>query len=72
MARQDGVTGKLLRAGNPEELADAIVSMLDDEEKRRRLVARALEVVHDRFALESMVSATEQFYESLLARERVR
>ena len=67
---EDGVTGKLLRSGNPEELADAIVSMLDDEEKRRRLVARALEVVRNRFALESMVSATEQVYESLLARER--
>ena len=69
---EDGVTGKLLRSGSPEELADAIVSLLDDEENRRRLAIQALEVVRDRFALESMVSATEQVYESLLARERVR
>ena len=69
---EDGVTGKLLKSGNPEALADVIVSLLDDEAERRRLVAQALEVVRDRFALESMVSATEQVYESLLAREGVR
>ncbi|HKO43495.1 MAG TPA: glycosyltransferase [Pyrinomonadaceae bacterium] len=69
---EDGVTGKLLKSGNPEELADAIVSLLDDEEKRRRLVAQALEVVRGRFALESMVSATEQVYENLLARHGAR
>ena len=69
---EDGVTGKLLSTGNPNELADAIDSLLDDEEKRRRFVAQALEEVRERFALDSMVSATEQLYESLLARERVR
>jgi glycosyltransferase involved in cell wall biosynthesis len=64
---EDGVTGKLLPSGNPRELADAIVSLLDDEEKRRRFVAQALEVVRAKFALESMVSATEQLYESLFS-----
>ena len=62
---EDGVTGKLLSSGNPEELAAAIVSLLDDEEKRRRFVAQALGVVRDRFTLETMVSATEQLYQSL-------
>ena len=62
---EDGVTGKLLASGKPYELAEAIVSLLDDEEKRRRLVAQALEAVRRRFAVESMVSATEQLYESL-------
>lgn len=61
----DGVTGNLLPSGNPEELATAIVSSLDDEEQRRRLAAQALEVVRDRFGLDSMVSATERVYESL-------
>lgn len=61
----DGVTGQLLTTGNPEELAGAIISLLYDEEKRRRFVARALEVVRDRFALESMVRKTELVYESL-------
>ena len=69
---EDDVTGKLLLSGNPEELAGAIMSLLGDEEKRRSLVAQALEIVRHKFALESMVSATEQLYESLLARERVR
>lgn len=63
---EDGVTGHLLTSSTPEELADAIVSLLDDEEKRRNFSAQALQVVRDRFALESMVSATEQLYESLL------
>src|SRR5688500_6574968 len=62
---EDGVTGKLLASGHPDELAAAIVSLLEDEEKRRRFVAQALEVVSEKFALESMVSATEQLYENL-------
>lgn len=65
----DDVTGKLLASGNPDELADAIGSLLADEEKRRRFVAQALQVVRDRFALESMVSKTELVYESLFTRE---
>ena len=63
---EDDVTGKLLPSGDPQALADAIVSLLEDEEKRRRLGAQALEVARDRFAVESMVSATEQVYDSLL------
>src|SRR5688572_8040881 len=62
---EDGVTGKLLASGHPDELAAAIVSLLEDEEKRWRFVAQALEVVSEKFALESMVSATEQLYDSL-------
>lgn len=69
---EDDVTGKLLASGNPDELADAIVSLLADEEKCRRFVAQALEVVHDKFGLDSMVSATEQVYESLFLESCVR
>jgi glycosyltransferase involved in cell wall biosynthesis len=63
---EDNVTGKLA-SGNPDELADAIVSLLDDEEKRRRFIAQALDVVREKFAVESMVSATEQLYKSLIS-----
>ena len=62
---EDGVTGKLLSTGNPEVLADAIMWLLDDEEKRRSFVAQALDVVRNRFALETMVSKTELVYERL-------
>jgi glycosyltransferase involved in cell wall biosynthesis len=61
------VTGQLLPSGNPEELAGAIVCLLDDEEKRRSFGAQALRAVRDRFALESMVVATEQLYRSLFS-----
>ena len=64
---EDGVTGKLLASGDPDELAAAIVSLLEDEEKRRRFVAQALKVVREKFAIESMVSATEQLYESVVS-----
>ena len=64
---EDGVTGKLLPSGNPDEIAEAIISLLDDEEQRGRYVAQALEVVREKFALESMVSATEQVYEGLFS-----
>lgn len=63
---EDGVTGHLLPSGDPEELAGAIVRLLDDEESRKSLSARALGVVRDRFTLELMVSGTEQLYRSVL------
>lgn len=63
---EDGVTGQLLPSGNPEELAGAIVRLLDDGERRKSLSDRALRVVRDRFTLELMVSATEQLYGRVL------
>jgi glycosyltransferase involved in cell wall biosynthesis len=63
---EDGVTGLLLPSGSPEELAGAIVRLLDDEEGRRSLSARALAAVRDRFTLERMAGATEQLYRSVL------
>lgn len=68
---EDGVTGQLVACRNPEELASAIVSLLDDEEKRRTFSEQALAVVCERFAVDSMVSATEQLYESLFNKEGV-
>ena len=64
---EDGVTGQLLSSGSAEELAVAIVRLLDDGEKRKSFGARALRAVHDRFALELMVGATEQLYRSLFS-----
>jgi glycosyltransferase involved in cell wall biosynthesis len=62
---EDGVTGQLLSSGSPQELASAIVRLLDDEEKRMSFGAQALRAVRDRFTLELMVGATEQLYRSL-------
>jgi glycosyltransferase involved in cell wall biosynthesis len=67
---EDGVTGHLLTSGSPEELASAILSLLDDEGKRRSLSAHALEVVRERFAVQSMVIKTEQLYERLMSTTR--
>jgi glycosyltransferase involved in cell wall biosynthesis len=63
---EDGVTGHLLPSGSPEELADAILGLLDDEGRRKSLGARALGAVRDRFTLERMTCATEQVYRSVL------
>lgn len=63
---EDGVTGQLLSSGNPEELARAIVGLLDDEARRKSFSENALAAVRDKFSLERMVDDTEQLYRTIL------
>ncbi len=68
---EDGVSGKLVAADNPEALAQAIDELLDDLDERSRLGRNALLAARERYSLDRMASDTEQVYREVLDRDTV-
>ena len=64
---EDGLSGKLVPADNPEALAQAINDLLDDPLERTRLGRNARLAARERFSLQRMARATEQVYREVLA-----
>jgi len=62
----DGVTGLLVRPGDPEPLARAISRLLDDPAARQTMGQAGRERVVQHFTVERMVAQTETLYEQLL------
>ncbi|MER3417636.1 MAG: hypothetical protein C4343_00570 [Chloroflexota bacterium] len=60
---EDGVSGLLVRPGDPEALAAAIVRLLTDHPFADLLARRGHELVHERFCVELMVRAIESIYD---------
>jgi glycosyltransferase involved in cell wall biosynthesis len=65
----EGADSIVVPPSNPEALAKAMESLLDDEALSRRLSARALET-SKRFDIQTFVSKMEQLYELLVRRHR--
>ena len=65
----DGVTGFLFPAENVPALADAVVKLLEDPEKRRAMGAAGRRRVESHFSEAAMVAATVSLYETLSAGE---
>jgi len=66
----DGETGLLVPAGDPDTLAEGILSLLHDPEKARTLGEAGRQRVLDRFSLKKMVGETEEMYDRLLQGDR--
>jgi glycosyltransferase involved in cell wall biosynthesis len=64
---EDGATGWLVPPRDPEALAQAITSILQDRGRAASFGGRARERVAERFSLQRMVRETESFYERALA-----
>lgn len=62
----EGRTGVLVEPGDAQALADAIASLVSDEETRRRLGAAGRERVAREFTIEGEVSSIAAVYERLL------
>jgi glycosyltransferase involved in cell wall biosynthesis len=62
----DGQNGLLVRAGDAEALAAALARLMDDDQLRSRLGARALEV-RDRLSMERISSLWEQLFREVQA-----
>jgi glycosyltransferase involved in cell wall biosynthesis len=63
---RDRETGLLTQIRNPNELAVAIQSLLNDEATRIRIATAAQSDVAERFSLERMVDETEKIYRASL------
>ena len=64
---EDGHTGKLVPADDPETLAQAITDLLDDPLERSRLGSNAQLAARRRYSLARMASDTERVYREVLA-----
>lgn len=63
----DGFTGKLVPADDPEALAQAINDLLADPIERSRLAGNAQAAARERYSLSRMASDTERVYRGVLA-----
>ena len=68
----DGKTGLLVPAGDPESLAEGILSLLQHPEKARTLGEAGRQRVLERFSLKEMVGEMEAMYEKILQGGRQR
>lgn len=64
---EDGVTGLLVPAGNPEALAGAMERMLADPAFAQRCAAEAQRRVRNNYSIEAMVDGTIALYQKLLS-----
>jgi glycosyltransferase involved in cell wall biosynthesis len=64
---EDGVTGRLVPAGDGEALAGTLRELLADGSARERMGAAGRRVATERFRLDAMIERTELLYERLLS-----
>lgn len=63
---RDHQTGLLVPAGDAVALAEAIISLLKDKEKRRAISVQAKRWVDSKFSVEAMVERTANLYQELI------
>jgi len=63
----DGVDGILVPPADSKALADAIVDLLNDQERRQRMAGAGREKVRTRFSFEDMVRSYEAIYATAVA-----
>jgi len=66
---EDGKTGVLVPSRDPQALADAIISLLREKDRAKRLAERAKAVIPPRFPLRRMVEQTQNLYLEIYARK---
>lgn len=64
-AVQDGETGLLVAAGEPEELANALLSLLGDPARAQRFGARGRQRIEQQFTRERMLTQLAQVYQEV-------
>ena len=67
---EHGKDGLLVDPDRPSEIADAIVTVLEDDSLAKRLGSHGCEKVRQRFAPEVIIPQNEAFYEACVSRFR--
>ncbi len=61
----DGQTGILIEPGDAQGLAQAVISLLEDEDKRKKMGLNAKNRINERFSAQSMVNSISQVYSNM-------
>lgn len=69
---KDGVNGLLVERGSPAQLAEAITSLLLDDDLRARMGQASRGLVRTRFAPEAILEGLVDFYRQAIARQKGR
>jgi glycosyltransferase involved in cell wall biosynthesis len=69
---REALTPVLVEPNDPDALADAVIALLNDEQRRTELGARSRTVHAERFTVERMVAATAAVYDDVLSTRRGR
>jgi glycosyltransferase involved in cell wall biosynthesis len=69
---EEGRDGLLFRPGDVEDLAEKIVSLLEDPALSRRLAEAAMTKVRTQYTMEALVSQIQRAYDRLLLGRRPR
>ena len=62
----DGKTGLLVNPGNPDEITDAVLNLLENSKIRREMGRRAREAAKKKFSTERCVKGHEKIYKKLM------
>jgi len=62
----DGITGSLVLPKNPNALAEAIITLLQNKEKAQRMGQAGRKRVEKMFSLQKNIRQTEEIYEEIL------
>jgi glycosyltransferase involved in cell wall biosynthesis len=63
---QDGINGSLVNAKDSEQLADAIIRLIEDHDKANMLARNASELVKNDYSMAKMLAVYENIYNSLI------
>ena len=66
---EHGVTGLLVEPRNHRQLAEAVISLLNDERERERLAKRARDVAFERHLPSKVARKTLSVYEDIISKE---
>lgn len=67
---QDGNTGHLVFAKNPDAFAEKMRKMYEDKNRRRQMAAKAKMIACEKFSMETMLEKYALEYEKILGRSR--
>jgi len=64
---EDGYNGILVKPGDADDLANGIISLIEDEELRKRISENAYRTINENYRLESVVPKYIKLYKELLS-----